>query len=829
MLEISIASLREQYAGRRQEIRDRFFADHDAVQARRSSTEEADRIVQQLAASHLPEDECSIVAIGGYGRQQLYPFSDVDLLFIYAPRRKQAAEAKIRSMLHDLWDLNFHVGQQVWSLADLEDLTLDHLEFILAMLDARVLAGDRALGAKVVHDIFSPFVENKQEELTQRIIEATEDRHASYRETIYQLEPDLKDAPGGLRDYLAGQWLIRLDRRATFLPFSEADVEQAHEFIARLRTFVHFLSNRNQNRLSHRLQEEVGRRVAPGEASAKSRVESLMKEYFLNARILHGFCHKLMRDRKAGPAPLEFELPPEATLESAEDVLEVFCRSVLEQRPLSDRTRNAIVDALPHFSQSLNYRVMRDIIRDLFRPRAGLYQTLTEMYELGVLERLLPEFANIKARVIRDFYHKYTVDEHTLLAIKNVEELAFTEEPSDLRFKSLLGEVPDPEVLTLTLLLHDVGKGREGEHVERGARMAAAALRRIQFPKDDIHTVVFLIRNHLAMSTVIFRRDLEDEEVIQRFVDLVGDTRRLRFLCLLTYADIKAVAPGTLNEWKKDLLWQLYVAAYHKLTLGYGEKRIEEEDIGERLLAGLPVDLDREGFERFLEGFPRRYLLTTPEEEISQHYGLACRLDRDHPIQLRLSHRGTHWELCVVTPDRYFLFAKIVGLLSYFDMNILRGYGFSNRQNTVLDFFQFDDTRNVFQLNPEERERFRKLLAQAVKDEVSLEKLLEGKEKSVVFRPVSAPFEPAIYFENEYPGDYTIMEIVAPDSIGLLYRIGREISGLRCNIELVLINTEGDKAVDVFYLTHETGKLDGRLQEDLSERIIQSITGREKR
>jgi len=407
--------------------------------------------------------------------------------------------------------------------------------------------------------------------------------------------------------------------------------------------------------------------------------------------------------------------------------------------------------------------------------------------------------------------------------IADIEDLLTTAERPDLRFRSLLVESEDAHLLTIALLLHDVGKSREGTHVDRSASMGAKALRRFQFSREDFETVLFLIRNHLAMSSVIFRRDLDDPDVVHRFVDLVNDPGRLRLLTLMTYADIKAVAPGTLNDWKKDLLWQLYVAAYNNLTLGFGQERIEEEDVGEKLLLDLPAELDADEFERFLEGFPRRYLTTVPPSEIYEHFRLATALSAENPVQLRLTGRDDYFELCTVTPDRYFLFAKIVGLLSYFEMNILRGYGFSNRRNTVLDLFHFHDTRKVFALNPEEKTRLLHLLEQAVGDQISVERVLAGKEQSIVFRPVGPSFAPTVHFEGEFSGDYSIMEIVAPDSLGLLYRIGREISKFQCNIELVLISTEGNKAVDVFYLTLEGRKLPSDLEHQLKERIVAAI------
>jgi [protein-PII] uridylyltransferase len=324
------------------------------------------------------------------------------------------------------------------------------------------------------------------------------------------------------------------------------------------------------------------------------------------------------------------------------------------------------------------------------------------------------------------------------------------------------------------------------------------------------------------MSSVIFRRDLEDDQVILRFADLVGDTELLRLLTLLTYADIKAVTPGALNDWKKDLLWQLYLSTYRKLTLEYGEERIEEEDIGERLRRGLDPKLRRKSFETFLEGFPTRYLRHTPSQEIYEHFRMAQLLSPENPVEARLLKDKAYYELCVVTADRPFLFARIAGLLSYFEMNIVRGYAFSNRRRTILDFFQFFDSQRNFRRG-HERERFQELLHKTISEEISIKQLLRGKEESVLFRRATPGFFPSVYFEDEQSDRFTIMEIVAPDALGLLYRISREISSLGCDIELALISTEGEKAVDVFYLRHEGVKLAPALKEELTDRVVKAI------
>lgn len=827
-MSVGLTALREAYSERRQLLFDQFMLERDSYATLSGLTDAADTLIRQVAENHGCDEAVCMLAIGGYGRRELYPFSDIDLLFLYADSAQEEAEKTITRILHDLWDSKLHLGHQVWSLTALGELTLPDFEFVLALMDGRVVAGDEKLGRRALEEVLPEFVRAQSDPLIKQVVEVTEKRHSTYRNTIYQLEPDLKQAPGALRDYHAANWLLQLGAcpgdRLPLLAYRETDVRIAHAVLARLRIMLHFLRGRQQNQLTHRMQEEIARKSGYSENSLQAGVESLMMEYFLNARILHSFCMRAIRNAKGDTEKAtELEIEATAALQSGSQVLEVFQRSLDTGMPLSDQARSRILEALPVVSERLSFPDLGSRVKTIFKPRAGLYRVLSDMYELGLLELLFPEFGSIKARVVRDFYHKYTVDEHSLLAIKSIEDLVATNERADLRFRSLLLESGDAELLMIALLLHDVGKSREGTHVERSTSMAAKALRRFQFSREEFETVLFLIRNHLAMSSVIFRRDLDDPEVVRRFVDLVNDPARLRLLTLMTYADIKAVAPGTLNDWKKDLLWQLYVAGYNKLTLGFGQERIAEEDVGEKLLADLPAELDADEFERFLEGFPRRYLMTVPAAEIYEHFRLASELSPENPVQLRLTGRDDYYELCTVTPDRYYLFAKIVGLLSYFEMNILRGYGFSNRQNTVLDLFHFHDTRQVFALNPEEKSRFLELLKQAVNDEMSVERVLAGKEQSVIFRPVGPSFAPTIHFEDEFSENYSIMEIVAPDSLGLLYRIGREISKLRCNIELVLISTEGHKAVDVFYLTREAKKLPFELQQQLKEQITAAI------
>ena len=556
----------------RENIRRSFFESLDPDSSLKALTLELDRLIRRVSEPYLSDGQFCILAVGGYGRGELYPYSDVDLLLLYQEENRSESETLIKSMLQDLWDLKLDLGQQVWSLEALDSADLAVQGLTLTLFDARFVGGNEELGQRLIQDLFPRFLKGRGKDLARRIVDTTRQRHEKYRSTIYQLEPDVKEAPGGLRDFLVGQWLQDLQKKQGFIPYSEEEVKQASRFLKQLRMLLHFQVGRNHNQLIHRLQEQVAERLVDNSQNIKSGVESLMSRYFLQARVLHRFCQRGLHLHQPAPILSGIELDQGSKIGSVEELLQIFIDSLVQQRPLADSTLREISAALPELVPTIDRPAIRPLVREILQPRPGLYRVLSTMYELGVLEMLFPELTGIKARLIRDFYHKYTVDEHTLLAIQNVENLLTQQDPSDSRFHKIFEETEQPDRLILALLLHDVGKSQEGKHAEKSTHLAEAALKRFQFPQEEADTILFLVRHHLVMSQIAFRRDLEDRKVVQGLTDLAVDTDHLRLLCLLTFADVKAVAPETLNEWKKDLLWQLYVAAYQELTLAYGQE-----------------------------------------------------------------------------------------------------------------------------------------------------------------------------------------------------------------------------------------------------------------
>jgi [protein-PII] uridylyltransferase len=440
-------------------------------------------------------------------------------------------------------------------------------------------------------------------------------------------------------------------------------------------------------------------------------------------------------------------------------------------------------------------------------PARGLYDRLSEMHDCGLLGRVFPEFQAISWRVVRDFYHKYTVDEHTLLTIRNVERLR-DPDPSRHRYGNVLAGLANPELLVLALLLHDVGKWRDDDHEVESERMSEGVLSRLQITGPARDTVLFLIRHHIKMSLVAFRRDTEDPDVVKAFADFVGTEERLKLLCLMTLADVGAVSPDTLTPWKEELLWRLYVDTYNHLTQRYGDERIGRDQAElDRLRAGLPSDVTAPELEGFVEGLPQRYLHLFGPDAIYQHVRLARDMGPDE-VHVSLDRvDGAVWSLAVVTLDKPALFSNICGVLSSFGMDILRGNALTNPNGLVLDVFHFTDDERFLEMNPDAPSRISKVLADVVAGRTDVAARLRGREQGVLHTKSSLRFPPTVRASNETSSRYTILDIVAPNELGLLYRISRVIAEHRCDVDLVLIATEGGKAIDVFHLTQRGAKL----------------------
>jgi [protein-PII] uridylyltransferase len=458
----------------------------------------------------------------------------------------------------------------------------------------------------------------------------------------------------------------------------------------------------------------------------------------------------------------------------------------------------------------------------------GFYagDALRSMHALGVLELLIPEFHGIDALVIRDAYHRYTVDEHTFVLIDTLHGLGSERKGSmsewAARFGGLLRELPHPELLYIAALMHDTGKGRStGDHTRESARMAESVMERLELDGYESGLVVSLIVNHLEMSAAL-RRDIFDEETVRAFAGKVHTPEALRMLTLFTYADINAVHPDALTPWKAENLWQLYIATANYLDRSVDEERLgaqEESELVHRVVALLPGQ--KEEVREFLDGFPERYVLTRTPEQVRTQFKMAQRFAED-PVQLEFRYAPTVSELTLVTRDRPQLFATMAGALAAWGMNIVTADAFSNRQWVVVDTFRFTDSFRTLEMNASEHEAFVTSVHDVMTGAVSLEKLLSGRRRGRRKAPL-VEVETRVEFDDEASSHSTLLEVVTQDTTGLLRALSLTLAAHGCNIEVALVDTEGETAIDVFYLTRNGGKLEKDEERVLRRALMQAI------
>jgi len=804
-----------------------FTGTTDALISLAERAARVDRVVAEAAEGLLfpaiPEG-LALLSAGGYGRRQLFPFSDVDLLLLCRtdelPRTQRPA---ISAFLQKLWDSGLRVSQSVRTPAECLEVHDQNAELNISLLDQRFLAGDRSLFAALSKS-FPRFIQSNRDALMRNLVRLTRERHTKYAGTFYHLEPNVKETPGGFRDYQFVRWMEQLrdtDANRLATPEPPGELQQSFRFLARLRSFLHTLAGRDQNVLTFDAQDAL---ADNGEGRD---VAAWMREYYRQARTVNraalrsldvwdaqsgnlfaqfvGWRSRLSnadfgvhRERVSLRAPHQMDSDPELVLRLFEFVARHGIRLSAEAERQIEPRLGRLRD---YFQLPRNlWPALNRILSLSYAPMA-----VRSMHETGVLFALFPDLEQIECLVVRDFYHRYTVDEHTVVAMQN----AFA---APAGYGQILQELKQKGLLLFALLFHDSGKalsdpanGYEG-HIEASLLFAETAMHRIQMPPQDRDTVVFLIRNHAELSIAMRSRDLADPKAIRDIAAGIGTDERLKALTVMTYADISAVNPLVMTPWRSEQLWQLYLKVYNELNRELATERIAET----------PSPLHAE----LLEGLPVRYLRTHSEAEIEQHLALEER-SRARGVAVDVSSLESVWQLTAIAADRPGLFARMAGTLAGFGMNILRAEAFSNRRGQVLDTFVFADPSRTLELNPTEVDRLRVTAERVILGKTDVQDLLRNRPKP---RPPSGKTRiPAtIRFDTEASETATLIEIVAQDRPGLLYDLASAISGGGGNIEVVLIDTQAHRAIDVFYVTVGGKKLAVEKQASMGEALRQA-------
>lgn len=468
----------------------------------------------------------------------------------------------------------------------------------------------------------------------------------------------------------------------------------------------------------------------------------------------------------------------------------------------------------------------------ILRGARGVASTLRQMHELGVLAAYLPEFARLTCLVHYDVYHHYTVDEHTFVALEQLERLDEVTHHSGEEFRSILRELRKPEVFRLALLLHDIGKGEGPDHVTRGLALLAGILARMGLAAADAEEVRFLIAHHLTMPHIAERRDLEDEALLIDFAQTVRDVERLKRLYLLTYCDIRAVGPQVWNAWKATLLWQLFIKTHTILTRGLPEgegERARAADVARQLVAELSAEFPPEALEDHLAKVPVRYVLGASPARVAAHLRLVCQVGGDHEVAFVATPYplSGFTEVAVCAYGRQGRFAGIVGALTANGVNILSAQLFTRKDGLVLRTFHVDDGRGAALAEPAIWARFGTDLEAVVAGRSDARELIRERRREVLRAPArSSPAPPTrVEFDNVVSETHTVVDVRTQDRLGLLYLLASTLTDLGVDVALAKITTEGDQVVDVFYATDGGGaKLeDPERQEVIRAALVRAI------
>ena len=826
-----------------------------------------DHLVREMYADSSAKDDAgrgntAILAIGGYGRGELAPFSDVDLMFLVKSRRSQKEAQQIQVMLCLLWDMGLQVGHSVRTLKEALQMGNEDLVSLNSMLDARLLAGNQELYEEFEEKL-SQAIKRSRKTVEERMLRTIEERHLSQGGTAFIQEPDIKEAKGGLRDFHFIGWMAKAfypgqkieqvlqQHQVTAAEWTRA--RQSYEFLQRLRNELHFCGNRKTDVLSHSVLAAVAKSFSFRKGRTQKDSEALLHRYYLEvrriARVLEALTSRLQQEAKAtGPAWLASKLirltsgksahrQPRGGASAAETTPEQWMRAFRYGQAgaasLDAAIHSAIRQNSPRFRRSaFATPSIGGDFRAILRNKGKAAPIIRQMHGLEFLGRVLPEFGRLICQVQHDLYHKYTTDEHTLRALDVLDAMAAGAVPKHAPYRQVLNEIHDSSTLYFAVLMHDTGKGLGGEHSAKGAALVARALDRLGFDPDEAEKVQALVRHHLLMGHVSQRRNLYDPHTIEEFVKVVDRLDVLNMLLLLTYADAQAVAPGVWTDWKDYLLWDLYYKASDRLMFAGSVSQASHADavgVRKQVLAQLKDEMSAHALQNHFDRLPESYLLYTPAAQIVQQLRLIRKLEAADVVIEWVDHSEQGYsDLILVTRDHPGLFAQIAGGLSAFNLNILSAQLNTRDDGLVFDVFQVGSLGGTHQLHREDQPRVEKLLKKVISGQVDIDEYLKTHSKPrTTFDGPRLSFPPCIRIDNDLSPSATVIEVQAGDRVGLGYRIARTLASFSLNIVFAKLATEKSHAFDVFYIRDANGgKIfePGRVRE-IEERLRSDAMG----
>lgn len=803
-----------------------------------------------------------VVALGGYGRGELHPSSDIDLMIVHEGELEPFVRRVAHELLYTLWDLGLQVGHSLRSLEDCVAIARTDLPSRTSMQAARLVAGDGRLFARFQRVLRENVYRHDFEQFLEATLAERDQRYRKYGASPYVGEPNVKESAGGLRDMHTAMWLgaakfeartlRELALKGLITPREQELTDEALTFLWRVRNELHFLSGHKNDTLTRDLQPRIAENLGYVNEGETLAVERFMRDYYLHARVIHRVSRRLIarcqetlsrrdaaerRDRQQALAdglvfidgrlhlahrdPRFFARDPVRLMKVFWHMHRLGCELSLELERAVEESLDVVDDAFRRSPE------VRDLFLDVCRSWGRVAQTLSEMHELGLLGRYLPEFGALTCLVQYDVYHRFSADQHSLLAVEHLEALAPGQSAESEGAAQVFSEVEKPELLMLGMLLHDIGKARGHGHVAKGIPLVRDLTARLGLPPEDAGAVEFLVAHHLTMSHVAQRRDIDDPKTVADFAAATGDPQRLKMLYLLTYADMRAVGPGVLTPWQAVVLHELYARTLARLT-GGREERPNRTVLAERvhpLAGGLPL----QQVKAHLAMMSDRYVRITGAQRIAEHLRMLQRLEAA-PVVTEVFHHpdlGSS-DLVVVTRDLPGLFSLIAGTLAAHGINIISAQIFTRADGVAIDTLQVNDPTGEAITSPAHWARTLEALRAVITGEERVEALLERRRASSR-RPWTAPAPPKIAIDNELSDAFTVIEVKCPDRLGLLYLVTRAMAGLGLDIATARIATEIDQALDTFYV-HDGrgGKIErpeamDRVREALEQALAQPL------
>ncbi|PAU52770.1 [protein-PII] uridylyltransferase [Pseudomonas sp. PIC25] len=784
--------------------------------------------------------DISLVAVGGYGRGELHPFSDIDLLILLESDDHEIFREPIEGFLTLLWDIGLEVGQSVRSVAECAEEARADLTVITNLMESRTIAGPERLRQSMLATTDSAHMwPSKHFFLAKR--EEQRARHAKYNDTEYNLEPNVKGSPGGLRDIQTILWVARrqygtLNLHAMvgqgFLTEGEyALLSSSQEFLWKVRYALHMLAGRAEDRLLFDHQRKVAGLLGFDDSDPKRAIERFMQKYYrvvmgiaeLSELINQHFEEVILRAGESGPAQ-----PLNSRFQLRDGYIEVTHEKVFKRTPFAILEVFVLMAQHPEIKgvRADTIRLLRDhrhlidddfrsdirntsLFIELFKSSQGIHRNLRRMNRYGILGRYLPEFGHIVGQMQHDLFHIYTVDAHTLNLIKHLRKLKWPELAEKFPLASkLIDKLPKPELIYLAGLYHDIGKGRGGDHSELGAQDAEAFCVRHQLPTWDTRLVTWLVQNHLVMSTTAQRKDLSDPQVIFDFAQLVGDQTRLDYLYVLTVADINATNPSLWNSWRASLLRQLYTETKRALRRGLENPLDREEQIRQTQSAALDIlvrsGIDPDDAEQLWSQLGDDYFLRHTAGDVAWHTeAIIQHPATDGPLVLIKETAQREFEgatqIFIYAPDQHDFFAVTVAAMDQLNLNIHDARIITSTSQFTLDTYIVLDTEGGrIGDNPARIKQIREGLIDALKNPDDYPAIIQRR---VPRQLKHFAFAPQVTIHNDAQRPVTVLEITAPDRPGLLARIGKIFLDFDLSLQNAKIATLGERVEDVFFVT----------------------------